>query len=176
MSRPGIMIYFDIEPAVSMLSDAEAGQLLKAALEYGHHGVVPLFEGEAGLLSMAWSFIRPKLDRDNAQYEKTISDRRYAAYCSHTSEGDERLSREEWEMQQSAPASTCQQVLPTTTVTPTSKSSLSSKGTAGGTTGGSKGDGGLLPLPEPQSGVTNDRRNEKLAQIDAIIAGGLSSG
>lgn len=174
MSRPGIVVYFDIEPAVSMLSDAEAGQLLKAALGYGHYGVVPSFEGKAGLLSMAWSFIRPKLDRDNAQYEKTISDRRYAAYCSHTSESDERLSREEWEMQQSAPASTCQQVLPTTTVTPTSKSS--SSGTTTTTTGGSKGGGGLLPLPEPQSGVTNDKRNRRLSEIDAIMARGLGSG
>lgn len=59
------MLYFEIRPALALMSDAEKGQILDAILNYGHDGILPEF-GEK--LGMAWSFIRPKIDRDLDAY------------------------------------------------------------------------------------------------------------
>lgn len=174
--RPGIMFYFDVEPALEMLSNEEAGQLFKAAMQYGHYGVAPEFDG---LVAMAWSFVQPKIDRDNEAYKQKCMDNSYNRYRGVCKDrGTEPLDKAVWAEQIYLPSLTnvnngCNPS-PTTTVTPTSKSS--SSGTTTTTTGGSKGGGGLLPLPEPQSGVTNDKRNRRLSEIDAMMARGLGSG
>ena len=78
MSKPGIMIYFDlIEPLKGLPAD-QRGELMLAMLEYGRDGTVPEFDGTLGL---AWGFIRPKLDRDDAAYEETVLQRKYAQFC-----------------------------------------------------------------------------------------------
>ena len=41
--RPGVMLYFDIEPGLKMLDDPQRGRLLTAIMEYAHFGVVPDF-------------------------------------------------------------------------------------------------------------------------------------
>lgn len=78
MARPGIMLYFDILEPIRVLPDADKGRLLVAILEYGKDGVVPKFDG---MLALAWGFVRPKLDRDEASYENALVQRRYAAFC-----------------------------------------------------------------------------------------------
>ena len=78
MARPGIMIYFDILEPVKMLSDADRGRLLMAMLEYGRDGVVPKLEGP---LAIVWSFIQPKIDRDEENYDASKLQRQYAAFC-----------------------------------------------------------------------------------------------
>ena len=78
MPRPGIMIYFEVRKPLAWLPDAEKGQLFNAILEYGETGVEPEFDG---MLAMAWSFIQPKLDRDQDEYDKTVLKRQYAAFC-----------------------------------------------------------------------------------------------
>ena len=78
MARPGIMIYFDILEPVRMLSDADKGRLLVAMLEYGRDGVVPELEGPLGIV---WSFIQPKIDRDEENYDASKLQRQYAAFC-----------------------------------------------------------------------------------------------
>ena len=40
MSKPGVMIYFDIAPAMKHLTDADKGRLFDAILEYGASGTV----------------------------------------------------------------------------------------------------------------------------------------
>jgi hypothetical protein len=78
MARPGIMLYFDILEPIRVLPDADKGRLLVAMLEYGQSGTVPEF---TGMLSLAWGFVKPKLDRDDESYESAIVQRQYAAFC-----------------------------------------------------------------------------------------------
>lgn len=78
MARPGIMLYFDILEPIRVLPDADKGRLLVAMLEYGQRGVVPEFDG---MLSLAWGFVKPNLDRDGEAYENAKVQRNYAAFC-----------------------------------------------------------------------------------------------
>lgn len=78
--RPGVLVYFDIEPAVTMLDDAQRGRLFAAILSYAHYGVVPTFDDQ--LLEMAWSFIRCSIDRANEQYAATVHKKKLAGITS----------------------------------------------------------------------------------------------
>ena len=44
--RPGVMLYFDIAPAIKRLSAEESGLLLRAILDYAEQGVAPDFESD----------------------------------------------------------------------------------------------------------------------------------
>lgn len=68
--RPGFMLYFDIEPALSLLDDSQCGKLFRAIVEYAHYATIPEFEEK--LTNMAWSLIRPNLDRDRMSYDKRV--------------------------------------------------------------------------------------------------------
>lgn len=78
MARPGIMLYFDILEPIRVLPDADKGRLLVAILEYGKDGILPEFDG---MLEVAWSFVRPIIDRDGERYEDMKLQREYAAFC-----------------------------------------------------------------------------------------------
>lgn len=94
MARPGIMLYFDILEPIRVLPDADKGRLLVAMLEYGQSGKLPEFDG---VLSMAWGFVKPKLDRDGESYENTKIQRKYAAFCKNLARLKlPKLSFEEW--------------------------------------------------------------------------------
>lgn len=80
MARPGIMLYFDILEPIRVLPDADKGRLLVAMLEYGQSGTLPQFDGDLGL-TLAWGFVKPKLDRDDESYEEAKIQRKYAAFC-----------------------------------------------------------------------------------------------
>lgn len=98
MARPGIMLYFDILEPIRELPDAEKGQLLVAMLEYGQSGKVPEFNGKLGL-TLAWGFIRPKLDKDSEEYNKTVLKRQYATFCrDRKKKGEPEVSFEYWLM------------------------------------------------------------------------------
>ena len=98
MARPGIMLYFDILVPIRELPDAEKGQLLVAMLEYGQSGKVPEFNGKLGL-TLAWGFIRPKLDKDSEEYNKTVLKRQYATFCrDRKKKGEPEVSFEYWLM------------------------------------------------------------------------------
>jgi len=74
---PGVMLYYDLVPCLESFTDAELGQLFKAILRYGATGEdVDL----TGSLSIAWAFIRPRIDRDAEQYMLKAKKARYAAY------------------------------------------------------------------------------------------------
>ncbi len=93
--RPGVVIYFDIRPALEMLPLAERGELFTAILAFAEDGVIPDF---TGALAMAWAFIRPKLERDNNAYAERCIQRRYAAYCKKAkASGIEPIPMDEWE-------------------------------------------------------------------------------
>ena len=94
MARPGIMIYFEVRKPLAWLPDDEKGRLFDAILEYGETGKEPDFEG---MLAMAWSFIQPKLDRDQNEYDKTVLKRQYAVFCRKLKvKGNQEISFDDW--------------------------------------------------------------------------------
>lgn len=96
MGRPGIMLYFDILEPIRELPDADKGRLLVAMLEYGQSGKVPQFDGALGL-TLAWGFIRPKIDKDSEEYNKTVLKRQYATFCrDRKRKGEPEVGFEEW--------------------------------------------------------------------------------
>lgn len=94
MAKPGIMIYFDMIGPVRVLPDADKGRLLMAMLEYGQDGTTPDFDG---MLALAWEFAKPRLDRDNDEYNRTVLKRQYATFCRNRKRnGEPDISFEEW--------------------------------------------------------------------------------
>lgn len=95
MARPGIMLYFDILAPIRVLPDEDKGRLLVAMLEYGQLGTEPRFEG---MLALAWGFIKPKLDRDNDEYNQSVLRRRYATACRERKRRNEpEITFEQWQ-------------------------------------------------------------------------------
>ena len=96
MARPGIMLYFEILEPIMALSDADKGRLLVAMLKYGQSGELPQFDGDLGL-TFAWGFVRPKIDKDSEEYNRTILKRQYAAFCrDRKRKGEQEISFDEW--------------------------------------------------------------------------------
>ena len=96
MARPGIMIYFDMLGPIRVLPDADKGRLLVAMLEYGQEGKLPRFDG---MLALAWEFVKPKIDKDSDEYNKTVLKRQYATFCrDRKRKGEPEISFEEWMM------------------------------------------------------------------------------
>ena len=96
MARPGIMLYFDILEPIKVLPDADKGRLLVAMLEYGKNGTVPVFDG---MLALAWGFVKPKIDKDSEEYNRTVLKRQYATFCrDRKKKGEPDISFEEWLM------------------------------------------------------------------------------
>ena len=65
--QAGVVVFYDIEPALEMLNAEQRGHLFTAIVEYGHYGTLPTFDDQ--LVQMAWSFVRPSIDRANKKYE-----------------------------------------------------------------------------------------------------------
>ena len=96
MARPGIMLYFDILGPIRLLPDSDKGRLLVAMLEYGQSGLVPEFDGA---LALAWEFVKPKIDKDSEEYNKTVLKRQYATFCrDRKKKGEQEITFEEWLM------------------------------------------------------------------------------
>ena len=94
MARPGIMLYFDILEPVKVLPDADKGRLLVAMLEYGKNGTVPVFDG---MLALAWGFVKPKIDKDEAEYNLSVLRRQYATVCRERKrKGEPEITFDEW--------------------------------------------------------------------------------
>lgn len=94
MARPGIMIYFDMLGPIRVLSDEDKGRLFLAMLEYGQDGTVPQFDG---MLSLAWGFIKPKIDKDEEEYNMSVLRRKYATVCRERKrKGEPDISFDEW--------------------------------------------------------------------------------
>ncbi len=69
-------MYTEYIDQIGMLTDEEAGQLLKAVLEYARDGVMPEIENR--MVSLTFSFIMAQMDRDNEKYEATVERRKEA--------------------------------------------------------------------------------------------------
>lgn len=92
--RPGFMIYFDIAPALSKLTDEEAGKLFKAIMDYATSGNVHELDGICGF---AFEVIRPRIDRDKEAYEEKCRKSSYSTYVRECKKRDEQaMSYEKW--------------------------------------------------------------------------------
>ena len=95
MARPGIMVYFDMMGPLGKLPDADKGRLFWAMLEYGKIGIEPEFDGLA--LELAWEFVKPKIDRDSEEYNRTVLKRQYATFCrDRKKKGEPEITFDEW--------------------------------------------------------------------------------
>jgi hypothetical protein len=101
------------------------------------------------MLALAWEFAKPKLDRDNEEYNRTILKRQYATFCrDRKKKGEPDISFEEWLMtidkQSYQMISHDTKWYPTTTAstsTTTKTSTATSTAVAGTTTENEGGDG-----------------------------------
>lgn len=65
---PGVMLYFaEMRPLLSLMDDAERGQILAAILDYAEYDVEPVLGDR---LAAAWPFIKRLIDRDAETYQK----------------------------------------------------------------------------------------------------------
>lgn len=68
--QPGVLLYWDQFYALEDMADGETKQMLRAMRLYVQCGETPDFSN-APAMRMAWSFMRPILDRDMSNYAKT---------------------------------------------------------------------------------------------------------
>ena len=152
MARPGIMLYFDILEPIKVLPDADKGRLLVAMLEYGQTGKAPEFDG---MLELAWGFVKPKIDKDESEYNLSVLRRQYATVCRERKrKGEPEITFDEWlktngnhDNNRPSMMTNDNQWHPTTSTTPsTNTSSSTTTATAAAattsTTKGGDGDGG----------------------------------
>ena len=147
MARPGIMLYFDILEPIKVLPDADKGRLLVAMLEYGKDGTVPQFDG---MLALAWGFIKPKIDKDEAEYNLSVLRRQYATVCRERKKKNEpEITFDDWVKSldtnsNHAPSmmTNDDQWYPTTTTTPSTTTSTPTTTAAAATTITKADDGG----------------------------------
>lgn len=67
--KKSFVLYTDYANQFEILSDEQAGKLIKAIFEYSENNVMPEFSD--GMLIMAFSFIKDQLDRDSGKWEET---------------------------------------------------------------------------------------------------------
>lgn len=94
MPKPGVMIYFDIIPAVQILSNEECGELFKLILLYSSNGD---YIEPNGKVKLAWEFIKPSVDRDSQRYEEVSAQARHKVYIRECKRQKKKpLDFEEW--------------------------------------------------------------------------------
>lgn len=95
MARPGLLLYFDILPALDKLPHEAVGELLLAALHYAQDGAEPSFEDSS--LGFAWAFLKPSIDRDGAAYDEKRQRGDWLTYCRQCKrDGVDALDFETW--------------------------------------------------------------------------------
>lgn len=166
------MIYFDIRQPLWVLPDEDKGKLFDAILEYGEFGTLPNFDG---MLAMAWGFIQPKLDRDGENYENTVSQRKYAAFCKKLNGLNlPKVSFEEWkempDFERERMITVVDSRYPTTTVTPTTTISTTASTTSTPTTTTTAAGKGTakrsLPVDENEHMDFDELKRRKMKMLE----------
>ena len=178
MGRPGIMLYFDILEPIKVLPDADKGRLLVAMLEYGKCGIVPEFDG---MLALAWGFVRPKIDKDEQEYNMSVLRRQYATVCrERKKKGEPEITFDEWlntkdnhGSQRPSMMTNDDQWYPTTT-TSASTTTSTTTATAAAATATTSGVGGQAAGPDSQVIVRNGELGQGVvfmsdAQFDDLL-------
>lgn len=78
-TKPGILLYFDQAESFEYFTDAEVGQIVRAALRFGRFGEDTVFQDRAQ--QAAWHSIRLALIRDHESYFRDIAERTYSSMC-----------------------------------------------------------------------------------------------
>ena len=66
MEKASFLIYLDYQEQFELLTDEQAGQLIKAIIKYEKTGEIVELDG---MTKMAFSFIKTQLDRDREKYQ-----------------------------------------------------------------------------------------------------------
>lgn len=94
--KPGVVLYFDVLPALRFLTNEQKGRLFEAILEYGESEKIPDFSDDP-LLGVAWCFVGPRIDRDGEIYGEKKEQRKFASYCREAKKnGAVPLTFDEW--------------------------------------------------------------------------------
>lgn len=137
--RKGFLIYFDTRDAWQLLTDEQKGLLLMSIMDYSEYGVIPEFSDK--LLEMAWSLMRPKLDRDAESYADRCIKNKYSVYCREEKKKDrEPLDFESW-LQGSNNHSISNDIVQHPTITKTVKETITETGMITETEKECKGEG-----------------------------------
>ena len=75
--KPGVMIYFNMLPAMRNLSNSDKGILFEAILDYGNNRKLNTLTPRTQIL---WPLVQQRLDYDEMQYMKAVTKRAYSAY------------------------------------------------------------------------------------------------
>lgn len=67
MDKNSFLIYLDYQEQFELLTDEQAGQLIKAIIKYEKAGEITKLEG---MTKMAFSFIKQQLDRDSEKWKE----------------------------------------------------------------------------------------------------------
>lgn len=135
--RPGVMLFFDVRPALKRLTVEERGRLFEAILDYGELGLLPDFEGGLGIV---WDFIQPRIDQDAARYADRVLKNKYSVYTREAKKAG--VQPVEFEIWRTDPDSFYRAIssdanryptsapTPTTTATPTSETTSTANSAA----------------------------------------------
>lgn len=135
--RPGVMLFFDVRPALKRLTVEERGRLFEAILDYGELGLLPEFEGGLGIV---WDFIQPRIDQDAARYADRVLKNKYSVYTREAKKAG--VQPVEFEIWRTDPDSFYRAIssdanrypttapTPTTTATPTSETTSTANSAA----------------------------------------------
>lgn len=94
MRKATITLPLDIRQPLEVLPDADKGRLFVAILEYGESGRIPEFDG---MLALAWGFIKPQIDQEREEHNKSVLKRQYATACRERKRKREpEISFDEW--------------------------------------------------------------------------------
>ena len=184
--KPGVMIYWETFDALNNLTAEETKAIVDAVGIYGRYKEKPSFQDR--LLSVVWSQIEPKIDRDDDRYEEIRAIRAEAGHKG----GIARANNIKQNQANEANATFDEQIKPTTTtaipqhnsipLSPTSTTQLhnqnsSAKASAEG------GTGGDVPKRSPMTmdndvftGITNVTADSRQAQINALQNYSMRSG
>ena len=66
--KKSVILYCDAIEQWNMLTDEQAGMLIKALLQYGRYG--KRMQTDDGMLALAFSFMSAQIDRDSEKWEK----------------------------------------------------------------------------------------------------------
>ena len=126
--KPGVMLYFDIRPAIQRLNMVQRGELLTAILDYAEFGIVSELGDMTGI---CFDLMRPKIDHDDERYEEVGLKKRYATYCREAKkDGEVPVSFEEWLSSDNRIASSDTKWYPSATTSTTTSPSASTTTTA----------------------------------------------
>lgn len=67
MDKNSFLMYLDYEEQFNLLTDEQAGQLIKAIIKYEKTGEITELDG---MTKMAFSFIKTQLDRDREKWKE----------------------------------------------------------------------------------------------------------